>query len=70
MEYNENGEKIEIKDDKDEAGMKSAIEAFWAKIDSDRSEMQELHDSIEEHKKAVLEKQQAQNEILKEIEDN
>ena len=70
MEYNENGEKIEIKDDKDEAGMKSAIEAFWAKIDSDQSEMQELHDSIEEHKKAVLEKQQAQNEILKEIEDN
>jgi len=70
MEYNENGEKIEIKDANDEAGMKSAIEAFWAKIDADKGEMQELHDSIEEHKNAVLEKQEAQNEILHEIEDN
>jgi hypothetical protein len=36
--------------------MVTAIEAFWAKIESDRGEVQELHDSIEEHKNAVLEK--------------
>jgi len=36
--------------------MKTAIEAFWSKIESDKSEMQELHDSVEEQKKAVLEK--------------
>jgi len=29
-----------------------------------------LHDSVEEHKKAVLEKQQAMNEIMKDVEDN
>lgn len=67
MQYNESGEEIKATD---EEGMKSAIEAFWAKIEADKTEMQELHDSVEEHKNAVLEKQQAQNEILKAIEDN
>jgi len=39
-------------------------------MDADKEEMQSLHDSIEEHKKAVLEKQEAANQIMREIEDN
>lgn len=70
MKYNESGEEIKVEGKSDEKNMKAAIEAFWAKIEADRSEMQELHDSVEEQKKAVLEKMQEQNELLKEIEDN
>ena len=70
MQYQDDGSKIEIKDENDEENMKLALEAFWSKIDADQSEMQELHDSIEEHKIALLEEQQKQNEILKEMEDN
>ena len=70
MEYNESGEKIKIDNKNDETNMKAAIEAFWAKIESDKTEMQELHDSVEEQKDAVLQKMQAQNELLKEIEEN
>ena len=67
MEYDSSGKKI---DTSTEEGMSQAIQAFWDKIETDRKEMQDLHDSVEEHKKAVLEKQQAMNEIMKEIEDN
>jgi hypothetical protein len=35
----------------------TAVQAFWDKIDSDKEEMQSLHDSINEHRDAVLEKQ-------------
>lgn len=70
MKYNESGEEIKVEGKTDEKNMKAAIEAFWAKIETDRSEMQELHDSVEEQKKAVLEKMQEQNELLKEVEDN
>ena len=45
-------------------------QAFWDRIEADREEMQSLHDSIEEHKVALLEAQTAQNEILQAIEDN
>ena len=70
MKYNESGEEIKVEGKTDEKNMKAAIEAFWAKIEADRSEMQELHDSVEEQKKAVLEKMQEQNELLKEVEEN
>ena len=70
MKYNESGEEIKVEGKTDQKNMKAAIEAFWAKIEADRSEMQELHDSVEDQKKAVLEKMQEQNELLKEIEDN
>lgn len=69
MQYDESGNKIKVKKN-DTESMKTAIEAFWAKIEADKNEMQELHDSVEDQKKAVLEKMQEQNELLKEIEDN
>ncbi len=67
MQYDSSGNKI----DKTQEGWEAqAVQAFWDKIDADQAEMQNLHDSIEEHKTAVLEAQQKQNEIIKEIEDN
>lgn len=48
----------------------SYSQAFWDKIDADKEEMQSLHDSINEHKEAILQESQARNEILHSIEDN
>ena len=72
MKYDNSGNEIEFENGKpkDEAAYTSAIQAFWDKIESDQDEMQNLHDSIEEHKEAVLEAQQQQNEILREMQDN
>ena len=85
LKYDSSGNEIELyqKDENgeyklDEKGEKmvnadaytTAVQAFWDKIDADKEEMQSLHDSINEHRDAVLEKQQAMNEILKSIEDN
>ena len=85
MKYDSNGEEIDFyeKDENseyklDEKGNKienkdaytKAIEAFFSKMDADKEEMQSLHDSINEHKEAMLEEQEAMNGILKEIEDN
>ena len=67
MEYDNSGNAIDKEQDD---WYVSAVQAFWDKIDSDKEEMQSLHDSIEEHKKAVLEQEQKMNEILQEIEDN
>lgn len=67
MEYDNSGNKI----DKSEEGWEEkAVQAFWDKIDADQAEMQDLHNSIEEHKQAVLEAQEQANEILHEMEDN
>jgi uncharacterized protein YukE len=66
MKYDSSGN--EIKQEGDWYG--TAVQAFWDKIDSDKEEMQSLHDSIEEHKNAVLESQTKMNEILRDIEDN
>ena len=72
MEYDKEGKKIEIggENDKNGSGMKSAIQAFIDKMEADKEEMQSLTDSIADAKVDILEQQQAQNEILKEIEDN
>ena len=67
MKYDSEGKKI---DTTKVEGKKEAIEAFWDKIEADQKEMQDLHDSVEEHKKAVLEVEEKQNELLKEIQDN
>ena len=64
MKYNSSGEEIEAGD------YASMVQAFWDKIDTDKEEMQSLHDSINEHKDALMEAQQAQNELLQEIRDN
>ena len=67
MQYDSSGNKI---DTSQEDWQVTAVQAFWDKMDADKEEMQSLHDSIEEHKKAVLEKQEAANQIMREIEDN
>ena len=48
----------------------TALQAFWDKMDADKEEMQSLHDSVEEHRNAVLESQASINEIIRDIEDN
>lgn len=73
MNYDSEGNAIQWYDDEgnlDESKYTDAVQAFWDKVDADKEEMQSLHDSINEHRDAVLEKQQAMNEILKNIEDN
>ena len=67
MDYDSSGNPIDKEQDD---WYVSAVQAFWDKVDSDREEMQSLHDSIEEHKKALLEEEEKINGILKEIEDN
>lgn len=67
MQYDSSGNKIDTSGEDWEV---TAVQAFWDKVDSDKEEMQSLHDSIEEHKKAVVENQQKANEIMHEIEDN
>lgn len=70
MLYDSEGQKIEAdKDNMDEFYVKS-VEAFWERVDSDREEMQNLHDSIEDTKKSVLELENSRNELLQEIVDN
>jgi ABC-type Na+ efflux pump permease subunit len=57
MKYDSSGKEIEYDENgkpKDEAAYASAVQAFWDKIDADKEEMQSLHDSINEHKEAVL----------------
>ena len=75
LKYDSEGNKIDFGTDEsgsmnDENAYESAVQAFWDKIDADKEEMQSLHDSIDEHRDAVLEKQEAMNEIMKSIEDN
>ena len=67
MDYDNSGNPI---DKSQEGWEEQAVQAFWDKIDADQAEMQNLHNSIEEHKTAVLEAQEQQNQILHEIEDN
>ena len=75
MDYNESGEYVweeteEGSGEWTEDSYVAAVEAFWAKIEADQTEMQSIHDSIEEQKKAILADYEAQNEILHDIEDN
>ena len=67
MEYDSSGNKIK---QEGTDWYNTALQAFWDKIDRDKEEMQSLHDSIEDGKKKLLELEEAQNEILHEIEDN
>ena len=73
LKYDDEGNEIKQYDDDGKENSDyytNIVQAFWDKIDADKEEMQSLHDSVEEHKKAVLEKQQAMNEIMKDVEDN
>ena len=47
-----------------------AVQNFWDKIEADQQEMQNLHDSIEEHKENYLKLEEQKNEIMHEIEEN
>lgn len=67
MEYDSSGNKIK---QEGTDWYNTALQAFWDKIDRDKEEMQSLHDSIEDGKKKLLDLENAQNEILHEIEDN
>ena len=64
LQYDSSGNKI--KDD-DYAAM---VQAFWDKVDSDKDEMQNLHDSIEEQKNTILQKMDERNQLLQEMKDN
>ena len=67
MQYDSSGNEIKKEGD---AWYTTAVQAFWDKIDADKEEMQSLHDSVEDGKKEVIERQNDQNEILHDIEDN
>ena len=64
LQYDSSGNKI--KDD-DYAAM---VQAFWDKVDSDKDEMQNLHDSIEDQKNTILQKMDERNQLLQEMKDN
>ena len=71
--YDASGKEIKFTNDDgttNYSAYETAVQAFWDKIESDKNEMQSLHDSIQEHKNAVLNEAQKRNEILKAIEDN
>lgn len=73
MKYDSSGKAIEYNKSgkpKDAAAYEAAVQAFWDKIDADKEEMQSLHDSINEYSDKALELQQAQNELLQEMQDN
>ena len=70
MEYDSSGAKIEKEAGKEQQFYENSVKAIWDKIDADKEEMQALHDSIEEHRKAVVDGQNAINEILQAIRDN
>ena len=67
MKYDSSGNEIK---QEGEDWYSTALQAFWDKMDSDKEEMQSLHDSVEEHRNAVLESQASINEIIRDIEDN
>ena len=67
MQYDSSGNEIKKEGD---AWYTTAVQAFWDKIDADKEEMQSLHDSVEDGKKEVIDRQNDQNEILRDIEDN
>jgi polyhydroxyalkanoate synthesis regulator phasin len=50
MKYDSSGNEIKQEGDN---WQNTAIQAFWDKIDSDKEEMQSLHDSVEELKNNV-----------------
>lgn len=55
--------------DEDNAYAQS-VQAFWDQVDSQREEMQTLHDDIVDGQNKVLELENARNEILEEIRNN
>lgn len=67
MKYDSSGNEIKHEG---EDWYGQAVQAFWDRIDAEKEEMQSLHDDIEEGKQKVVELEDAQNEILHEIEDN
>ena len=67
MKYDSSGNEIDTSSDDWES---TAVQAFWDAVDSQKDEMQSLHDSIKDYEEAVIEAQNNAYEILKEIEDN
>ena len=74
MQYDTSGKEIVKKADAKEEDLNSfyvaSVEALWEHMDSQREEMQTLHDTIEQGENEMLELQTAQNEILQEIREN
>ena len=72
MKYDSSGTEILMDEDSEDQSSfySSSVQAFWDLVDSQKEEMQSLHDSIVEYGDSVIEKQTAAYEIMKEIEDN
>ena len=56
--------------DEDTSFYSSSVQAFWDVVESQKEEMQSLHDSINQYSDSVIEKQTEAYKIMKEIEDN
>ena len=71
MQYDTSGAQIEKPEEGDLTSFySSSVQALFEHMDSQREEMQNLHDTIEEGENSMLELQEAQNEILEEIRNN
>ena len=72
MKYDSSGTEILMDEESEDQSSfySSSVQAFWDLVDSQKEEMQSLHDSIVEYGDSVIEKQTAAYEIMKEIEDN
>lgn len=71
--YDENGQLIEAPKGKNKDQWNeyytNVVKAFSAKMDSEKEEMQKLHDSIDDANEKVLELDQQRNEILQDMTD-
>ena len=74
MQYDTSGKEItkkaDAKEDELNTFYSNSVQALWEHMDSQREEMQSLHDTIEEGENQMLELQTEQNEILQEIREN
>lgn len=71
MKYDSSGKAINKKDfKKEDEWYVAMVKAFSERMDSEKEEMQNLFDSFNEQRQAVLEQMQAMNEQLQEMKDN
>jgi predicted RNase H-like nuclease (RuvC/YqgF family) len=71
MKYDSSGKEIKPEGkNPDAAYFENAVKAFSERMDSEKEEMQSLHDSIEEYQTSILELEQKRNELIQEMIDN
>jgi len=66
MLYDSSGNRI-VQDENDTTGeqfFRDSVQAVWERMEAERTEMQELHDAVEEHRVAMVDAITAGNEIL------